>query len=96
MRHPMTRYEVIGETANNRRFLVGYTPRKSRRGLLAIMQRHGDPLIDLLAIGENDQITFAMKPRIHAAIENGAVVKFTGRTQCDAENEGELPFLTLA
>lgn len=88
-----TRYEIAATAADGRRFLVGYTPRKSRQGLLIAMQNVGPELVAALGIGEDDEMRFVTKPRIHCAIGADVVVGFTGRTENDTRSEGALPAL---
>ena len=52
----ITRYEITARHPDGRTYLVGYTPRKSRRGLLSAMQNVGGPMIEKLDIGEHDEI----------------------------------------
>lgn len=86
----MTRYEIAARHPDGRALLIGYTPRLSRRGLVAAMQRHGEDVIRVLGIGAADEIAFATRPTIHA--KTGAWwIGFTGRTQLDARRE-PLPF----
>jgi hypothetical protein len=41
---------------NGRTVLIGYTPRRSRPGLLAAMRKHGEQLVEFLRPGEHDSI----------------------------------------
>ena|ERR1044072_9784657 len=86
-----TRYEIVAERDSDR-LLIGYTPRKSRHGLLAAMQHVGQAIIERLNVGENDEITWQTKPYIHA-ITSGWRIGFSGRTERDAILSGELPFV---
>jgi predicted transcriptional regulator of viral defense system len=77
-----TRYEIAAWHADGRRLPeIAFAARLSRSGLLAAMRNRGDWLVETLAIGEHDQITFGTKPRPHATLGNGWTVGFTGRTQ---------------
>lgn len=86
-----TRYEIVAE-CGNKRLLIGYSPRVSRCGLLAAMQNVGPAIIQHLAIGDGDTISWHTKPRIHC-LTSGWLIGFTGRTQRDAILAGELPFI---
>jgi len=77
----ITRYQV--EATNGKQsFTIGFTPRVSRIGLLKMMQSQGQQLIDAIGITDDDQITFACKPRVHAKVKDWTI-GFTGRTQHD-------------
>lgn len=91
----ITRYEITATHPDGRAFLVGYTPRLSRPGLLAAMQNVGNAIVEKLAIGDDDALTFGTKPRPHAKT-TGWMIGFTGRTQRDAKQSGELPFIARA
>jgi hypothetical protein len=86
-----TTYEVVLEMPTGERFRVGYTPRRSRLGLLAAMRNRGREL--LVAVGAPEDAT--VKPIAGPAFqfENGATVRFSGRTARDAILGGELPRL---
>lgn len=86
-----TRYEIVATHQDGRAYLIGYTPRLSRQGLLTAMQKHGPAIIAKLAIGATDQMDFATKPRVHAKCA-GWTIGFTGRTQRDAQTS-QLPFV---
>lgn len=88
----MTRYEIAAKHSDGRTLLVAYSPRLSRIGLLKAMQGVGQQLIDRLATGEHDEIKFTASPRAHAETA-GWWVGFTGRTQHDAKQLGELPYI---
>lgn len=88
-----TRYEIAAAHRDGRHFLIGYTPRRSLPGLLAAMRNAGAAIIDALAIGEADMIDLFTRPSIHATVSNGWTVRFSGRTQREAETLGELPWV---
>jgi hypothetical protein len=84
----ITRYEVVARR-NGRAVLIGYTPHRSRPGLLAAMRKHGPELVEFLRPGEHDSILLAGYPP-------DFVIGESGRTQARAKQEGELPlFLDL-
>lgn len=78
-----TRYEIAARHPDGRHYLIGYTVRRSRSGLLAAMRRVGPQTVAKLAIGESDLISWHTKPVIHADVA-GWWIGFTGRTQRDA------------
>lgn len=88
----ITRYEITAVHPDGRKWLVGYTPRKSRPGLLAAMRNVAAPLMNKLPIGDADKIEWGTKPLPWASV-SGFKIAFTGRTQLDAQREGELPFI---
>lgn len=90
--YEISKYEVAARHPDGRQFLVGYTPRKSRPGLLATMRGVGQQLIDKLPIGETDEMTFATKPTIHANV-SGWWIGFTGRAKKIAKQDGEHPWI---
>ena len=89
----ITRYEIAATHPDGRKWLIGYTPRKSRIGLLLAMQKHGQAIIDRLAI--RDDLTFGefvAQPLPHVMCDAWRI-GFTGRTQLYAKRAGELPFV---
>ena len=83
-----TRYEITA-SKNGHTALVGYTPRKSRDGLLAMVRKNG---ARFAAFTGDDNLLFGA----HAAdggVSGGWVIQFTGRTQREALSEGQHPFL---
>lgn len=87
-----TRYEVTARHPDGRTFLVAYTPRLSRPGLLNAMRGCAVAMIAKLPIGAADIVNWATRPRVHAMIGEWTV-GFTGRTQLQAKQEGEHPFI---
>lgn len=81
----ITRYEIAAKHPDGRAFLVAYTPRVSRPGLLAAMRQRGEAIVAKLAIGESDIMTWHTKPRVHCEC-SGWIIGFTGRTQLEARN----------
>ena len=91
MRNRITRYEVA-LTDGARSYLVGYTPRKGRPGLLACVQGVGSDVIRVTGLSERAIATYP-NTRTMDLGENGWRVTFTGRTQIDAQDSRELPFI---
>jgi hypothetical protein len=87
-----TRYEITATREGCDTLLIGYTPRVSRIGLLHVMQRQHVELIARLGIGDDDEIAWHTRPRVHATT-SGWSIGFTGRTQRDAILSGEFPFI---
>lgn len=82
-----TRYEVAATHPDGRRLLVVYTPRKSRRGILAFNPNTARALV---AVCGADSFT---KGKGGAILIGEWTVDFTGRTQREALTVGELPFV---
>lgn len=90
----ITRYEIAAiDPHGNRKFLIGYTPRHSRPGLLSAAERVGKHIIAKLSIGEDCRLIYSGHPVKRLDLSNGWTIGFTGRTQLDCRNEGELPFI---
>ena len=92
----MTKYEITAKHPVFGEYLIGYTPRISRPGLLAAMRAHGEDMLLVLDISERDEMTWHMAPRIHARTGQW-VIGFTGRTQRTvASLLDERPFVATA
>ena len=81
-----TRYEAVLTLADGRRFLVGYSPRHSKAGLLAAIQRVGPAIL-----AKMPDLTDEHRMTWKAAgfdFGNGARVAWSGRTQRDAIMSG--------
>jgi hypothetical protein len=91
-RNYATRYEITARHPDGRAFLVCYTPRVSRPGLLKAIQHVGRHILEKLTVGENDVMTWHTKPHVHCRT-SGWEIGFTGRTQRDAIMSGEMPFI---
>lgn len=90
-----TKYEVIVETMDRRKALLGYSTVRSRSRLYTLMRRRGQLLIDVLGIGEKDIITWPKPATMGASCETSsgeqyARIMFSGRTERQAIMEGEL------
>jgi len=88
----MTRYEIAVRDNGRPLYLIGYSPRLSRRGLLDAMRKVGPAIIDRLGITDQDVVTWATKPRPYCQM-GGWWIGFTGRTQNEANNVGKLPWI---
>ena len=85
-----TRYEVALEHAG-RSYLVGYTIRRSRVGLLSKMRERGADILRITEMPESATVAACDKT---LAFSNGSVIRFTGRTQREAITAGELPYVS--
>jgi len=92
LQHCPTRYEAVLTTPEGQRLLVGYTPRKSKAGLLRAAQRVGPQIVAAMpGLTDEHRMTWAAGG---FDLGNGARIAFSGRTQRDAIMAGtELPFL---
>jgi hypothetical protein len=89
LKHFHTRYEVTA-TQGDRKVLIGYTPRKGRRGIWSILSGRAESWGRF--VGHADpQIQFR-KPSSAGADSEGWHINFSGRTQREAIIAGELPF----
>jgi hypothetical protein len=86
-----TTYEVVLEMPTGEKFKVGYTSRRSGRGLFAVIRSRGRDL--LATVGAPEDATVKAVPGPAFQFENGATVRFSGRTARDAIFGGELPCL---
>jgi hypothetical protein len=68
----MTRYEIAARHPNGHKLLIGYTPHKSRPGLLATVQKHEPEINAVLGIGGSEEIIIETQHRIVATSTNGA------------------------
>lgn len=79
-----TRYEIVARRGNDS-LLVGYTGRRSRRGLIGMICQQREYVV--AKMGEE----FCIEG--DAARVGGWSISFSGRTQRDAIVEGELAFI---
>ena len=83
-----TRYEVVASHNDGRRLLMGYTKRKSRDGIASLVASKGP---------ENMQRMGLLSERMFnapagALMVEGWTIGFTGRTQREAIQFGEIPW----
>lgn len=90
----MIRYEIVARHRSGYNLLIGYTPRKSRPGLLTAVLKHAPEIIAVLGISESDEIIIETQPPHCCRVGEWRIV-FTGRTEVQAKREGELPFFKL-
>lgn len=88
----ITRYEITATHPDGRAFLVAYTPRLSRPGLLKAIEVRTADVIAKLGVAAGDKLDVHLRPRIHATVDQWRI-GFTGRTQHEAKIAGELPFI---
>lgn len=79
-----TRYEVIAKKAGDPHiWLIGYTPRKSRAGLVACMQNVGHEIVQKLGVGD-DKVSYT-KTSKGAAVQIGDWLFQFGNTQRECQ-----------
>jgi hypothetical protein len=83
-----TRYEALLVGPDEQNILIGYTSRQTRRGLLDLLRRHPDAVINL--VGGDAKTTYGHKM---VSFSSGWTAKFSGRTERDAILHGEMPSL---
>jgi hypothetical protein len=88
----LTCYEIVAVRGDTR-LLVCYSQSRSRNGLLAACRKRGQALIDHLWITPSDMLVAA--PRAADGFTIGPwSIRYSGRTERDAIQEGELSHFT--
>lgn len=92
-----TKYEVTLEH-DGRTYLVGYTGRQSKQGLLDRMHAAGPAILRITAMPDDATVRMVDAISGHArtfalVFSQGSRIRFSGRTQRDAILAGELPFV---
>ena len=83
-----TRYEITARHADGRELLVVYTSQKSRHGLLKAVQGNASVLFS------DDALFGPITAKPLPNVRSGEwTIAFSGRTQRQALNEGERPFV---
>lgn len=90
MRHA-TAYEAVAEHGSQR-ILIGYTMHRSRSGLLSLARKRGEQLVALMRLTDDSPVEF-LKPASRGIRFGDWLVRFSGRTQREAIDSGELPFV---
>ena len=88
----LTRYELAIQHPDGRRYLVAYTSRKSRDGMLTIVRSRAVSLLAACRLPDTSEIRFADRAADGAMIGEWHV-NYTDRTQRQAICEGELTFI---
>ncbi len=76
-----TRYEIVLSNGSSS-YLVAYTSRKSRHGLMHCVREHGPAILRITNLSES--AVFRFNGPIAELGENNWTVRFSGRTQRDA------------
>jgi hypothetical protein len=85
-----TRYEAVVIRGDGERRRLGYLGRHSRRGLSAALNTCARDVIAFLGVPETARVKAV---GAWLAIDGGATVEFSGRTQREAITAGELPYI---
>jgi hypothetical protein len=89
-----TRYETVLISPDDRRFLILYTARRSFPGLMAVLRQRGRELCDRLSLDDSARATRGGSGRFPTlSLGNGWTAGFSGRTQLECEQSGELPWI---
>jgi hypothetical protein len=89
----ITRYEIIAKHEQTGKiWLIGYTPRRSRPGMIDAMRNVGDEMIARLPIGEKDVMTWTKAGRDARCQIGPWRIFYSGKTQIDCRG-CEHPFI---
>jgi hypothetical protein len=93
LRNCWTNYEVEVALPDGRKMLVCYTQRRSLSGLLSAIFDRWQPISRVTGLPPDDPCAYRDKNRKEYVLEDGSVVRFSGRTQREAIISGELPYI---
>ena len=88
LRNRLTGYEVAAVRADGSRALVGYTRRHSGQGARALAENKREAILAYLGPAEHCTVK---RSRNGWDFSDGSKITFTGRTERDAIQMGELP-----
>jgi hypothetical protein len=89
-----TTYEITCCHTDGRVYLVGYTCRTTRLGLLNAMRVEGASIVRVTGMGETDELTFAHQGRRWVATLGDWTIGFSGRTKLDvASTDAAHPYI---
>jgi len=95
--HYRSKYETIVTAPDGRRFLLLYTGRRSLPGLLACVRQRGAELCDRMRVDDSARCTRGGRGRFPTLdFGNGWTAGYSGRTQLEARQTGELPWIFAA
>ena len=87
-----TRYEIVCHSPTGERWLIGYTARPGKPGMMNSTRAIGESVVALTGVTDQDKAKFSGgRTRARLDLGNGWAIAFSGRTQRDAIIEGELP-----
>lgn len=94
MAHFRTKYETTLTAPDGRKFLLFYVEGRSFSALLRCVRRRGEDLTRRLSIGEDARATREGSGRFPALnFGNGWRAEYSGRTQKESRDGGELPWI---
>jgi hypothetical protein len=97
MAYHRSKYETILTAPDGRRFLLLYTGRRSLRGLLDCCRQRGAELVERIGLDDSARCNRGGRGRFPALdFGNGWTAEFSGRTQLEARQSGELPWIFSA
>jgi hypothetical protein len=89
-----TKYETVLMAPDGRRFLLLYTGRRSLPGLLACVRQRGAELCDRIGLDDSARCNRGGRGRFPVLdFGNGWQAGFSGRTQLEARQAGEYPWI---
>lgn len=89
-----SKYETVITAPDGRRFLLLYAGRRSMPGLLDCVRRRGGELVERIGADDSARCTSVGRGRFPVLdFGNGWTAGFSGRTQLEARQEGELPWI---
>lgn len=94
MAYCATKYETVLTAPDGRRFLLLYTGRRSFAGLLSCCRKRGADLVERIGLDDSARFNRAGAGRFPVLqFGNGWQAGFSGRTQLEARQAGELPWI---
>lgn len=89
----ITRYEIIAKHETTEQiWLIGYTPRRSRPGMMAAMRNVGEEMVARLEVGDQDLMTWPQGGRDARCNIGPWRIFYSGKTQVDCRG-CEHPFI---
>lgn len=90
-----TRYELVIEHADGRRYLLAYRMRKTRRSMIDCLRDNAAAVLATAGLG--DDARFTCGKRVSDGLTIGEWrIRFSGRTQRETRTAGELPAIAIA
>lgn len=93
LRHFGTRYEAVVVRPDGKQALLAYCGRHSMAGLREALCQRAQAVIAFLDAPAGAEVTYPRRGPQEISITGGGVVRFSGRTQREAIQAGELPYV---
>lgn len=90
-----TRYEAVIVRPDGARCLLGYLTQHSKRGLYEAVTGRASAVVAFLGAPDTARV-WSVRGCPDLALTGGGVVQFSGRTQREAIQAGELTFVSIA